>query len=320
MPRESPGWVRMHPPDPVSAPWLTPRIERCRAIAELAGFAPAGPDPGAAGDLEVVFVGGVEGDPVVREGLSLATWSDSQGILRVAIHRPELAEEALVAALSAAGRDPRGSGRFAAVAPVEADLRERAGVDATIRPSLPGEWWVTGAGVEPPGPAFDSELRPPEVALGRALAGAGLTVATAESCTGGGILERLTAIPGSSAYVERGWVTYTNQAKEQILGVPGGILDKHGAVSEPVARAMVQGALERSPADLALAVTGVAGPSGGSPTKPVGLVWIAAGRRGGGTLRSRRMELPGERGEVRWRSVNAAIGLALEVVPGGLAG
>jgi len=320
MPRESPGWVRIHPPDPVSAPWLTPRIERCRAIAELAGFAPAGSDPAPSGDLEVTFDGGVAGDPVVRNGLALATWSDSGGGLRVAIHRPELAEEALVSAMAAAGRDPRAAGRFAAVGPAEADLRERAGVDATIRPGLPGEWWVADAGTEAPGPAFDPELCPPEGILGRRLAGAGLSVATAESCTGGGILERLTAIPGSSAYVERGWVTYTEQAKEQTLGVPGGILDKHGAVSEPVARAMVQGALERSPADLALAVTGIAGPSGGSPTKPVGLVWIAAGRRGGGTIRTRRMELPGERGEVRWRSVNAAIGLGLEVVSGGSAG
>lgn len=320
MPRESLGWVRIHPPDPASAPWLNPRIERCRAIAELAGFAPAHPGSSAAGDLEVIFGEGVEGDTVAREGLSLGAWGDSGGTLRVAIHRPELAEEALVAALAAAGRDPREPGRFAAVVPEEADVRERAGASASIRPGLPGEWWVDGAEPGDPGPAFDSELRPPEAVLGQRLAAAGLTVATAESCTGGGILERLTAIPGSSAYVERGWVTYTNQAKEQALGVPGGILDKHGAVSEPVARAMVQGALERSTAQLALAVTGIAGPSGGSPTKPVGLVWIAAGCRGGGTIRTRRLELPGERGEVRWRSVNAAVGLGLEVVPGASGG
>jgi nicotinamide-nucleotide amidase len=108
----------------------------------------------------------------------------------------------------------------------------------------------------------------------------GLTIATAESCTGGLIAAILTEVPGSSAVLERGFVTYSNAAKTDLLRVPANLIRTHGAVSEEVARAMAEGAVARSPADLAIAVTGIAGPGGGTPDKPVGLVHFATGRRG----------------------------------------
>ncbi len=107
----------------------------------------------------------------------------------------------------------------------------------------------------------------------------GVKLATAESCTGGLIAAILTEVPGSSDVLERGFVTYSNEAKTEQLGVPAKLIERHGAVSEEVARAMAMGALEHSRADLALAVTGVAGPGGGTEIKPVGLVHLAAARR-----------------------------------------
>ena len=111
----------------------------------------------------------------------------------------------------------------------------------------------------------------------------GLTLATAESCTGGLIAAALTAIPGSSAVVTRGFVTYSNEAKRDMLGVPWGVLEGFGAVSESVARRMAEGALRQSGADLAVSCTGIAGPGGATPGKPVGLVFIGAARKGGAT-------------------------------------
>lgn len=111
-----------------------------------------------------------------------------------------------------------------------------------------------------------------------------LTIATAESCTGGLIAGLLTEIAGSSDVVERGFVTYSNEAKAEAIGVPADLIAKHGAVSEQVARAMAAGALARSHAALSVAVTGVAGPGGGTATKPVGLVHLVAARRGGAVL------------------------------------
>jgi nicotinamide-nucleotide amidase len=112
----------------------------------------------------------------------------------------------------------------------------------------------------------------------------GLKLATAESCTGGLVAALLTEIAGSSDVVERGFVTYSNAAKHELLSVPDAMLAAHGAVSEPVARAMAEGALAHSGADVAVSVTGVAGPGGGSAEKPVGLVHFAAARRGGPEL------------------------------------
>jgi nicotinamide-nucleotide amidase len=142
-------------------------------------------------------------------------------------------------------------------------------------------------------------------ALLAALQASGLTVATAESCTGGLIAAALTAIPGSSATVLAGFVTYSNGAKTRMLGVPEAMLASHGAVSEPVARQMAEGALAASGADIAISCTGIAGPGGGTATKPVGLVFIGCARRGGETRVARRV-FPGDRTAVRAATVEAA--------------
>jgi nicotinamide-nucleotide amidase len=138
----------------------------------------------------------------------------------------------------------------------------------------------------------------------------GWHLATAESCTGGLIIACLTEIPGSSSVVERGYVTYDNRAKAEILGVPATLFEQVGAVSEEVARAMADGALTRAGVDLAVAVTGIAGPGGATPTKPVGLVHLAVARRGASTLHAREL-FPGDRAAIRLASVDAALTLAL---------
>ncbi|TXL72208.1 CinA family protein [Vineibacter terrae] len=137
---------------------------------------------------------------------------------------------------------------------------------------------------------------------------AGLRIATAESCTGGLVAAALTAIAGSSDVVERGFVTYTNDAKEQQLGVPRLALLAYGAVSEPVARAMAEGALRESLADVAVSVTGIAGPGGATADKPVGLVHFGAARRGHATLVERHV-FPGDRDAVRAAALATALAL-----------
>jgi nicotinamide-nucleotide amidase len=136
-----------------------------------------------------------------------------------------------------------------------------------------------------------------------------LKLATAESCTGGLIAALLTEIPGSSDVVERGFVTYSNAAKTEQLGVPADLIATHGAVSEPVARAMAEGALAHSHADLAVAVTGVAGPGGGTATKPVGLVHLSVARRNASTLHQELRLGNIGRGPIRMATVEAALGL-----------
>ena len=137
----------------------------------------------------------------------------------------------------------------------------------------------------------------------------GLRVVTAESCTGGLIAGLLTEIPGSSDVVERGFVTYSNEAKEDLLGVSGELIAQYGAVSEPVARAMAQGALKHSLAHLAVAVTGIAGPGGGTAEKPVGLVYVAALRlERAPVIKQLRLGDIG-RSEVRSRTVAEAMAL-----------
>ena len=134
-------------------------------------------------------------------------------------------------------------------------------------------------------------------------------IATAESCTGGLIAALLTEIPGSSDVVERGFVTYSNEAKQDLLGVPENMLREYGAVSEPVCRAMAQGALKNARAEFSVAVTGIAGPGGGSADKPVGLVYIgAAGLAGNVIVREYRFGDIG-RDRVRLRTVENAIAL-----------
>ena len=137
---------------------------------------------------------------------------------------------------------------------------------------------------------------------------AGLKLATAESCTGGLVAATLTAIPGSSDVVERGFATYSNEAKEKMLGVPRVTLLSYGAVSEPVARAMAEGAVAESLADVAVSITGVAGPGGGSAEKPVGLVHFGCARRGRPTVTARHV-FPGDRDEIRARAVETALAM-----------
>jgi len=143
---------------------------------------------------------------------------------------------------------------------------------------------------------------------GQALLGAGLRAVTAESCTGGGIASALTDVPGSSGWFERGYVTYSNSAKQQDLGVAAQLIADHGAVSKPVVEQMASGALRASGADVAVAVSGIAGPDGGSEDKPVGLVWLAVARRGGAT-HAKRCLFPGARAEVRRAAVAEALRL-----------
>ncbi|GAB4568092.1 MAG: CinA family protein [Rhizobacter sp.] len=138
----------------------------------------------------------------------------------------------------------------------------------------------------------------------------GLYLVTAESCTGGLIAAACTSIAGSSDWFERGIVSYSNEAKTELLGVSAALIAKHGAVSAEVARAMAEGALAHSPADLSLAVTGVAGPSGGTATKPVGTVWLALARRGE-PAQATLLQLKGDRAEVREQTVDRALQMAL---------
>jgi nicotinamide-nucleotide amidase len=156
-------------------------------------------------------------------------------------------------------------------------------------------------------------LPEPLPALARAtlarLESAGLRLATAESCTGGLIAGCLTAIPGSSAVVERGFVTYSNEAKTDMLGVPADLIGRVGAVSAEVAEAMATGALDHSRADIAVSVTGIAGPDGGTPTKPVGLVYLGVARRGG-SVRHERHIFSGDRDGIRQAAVIRALELA----------
>lgn len=144
--------------------------------------------------------------------------------------------------------------------------------------------------------------------LARALVERRLTVATAESCTGGRVAAFLTAIPGVSDAFLEGVVSYSNQAKTRLLGVPAALIEAHGAVSEEVARAMAAGVRERAGTDLGLGVTGIAGPGGGSAEKPVGLVHLAAARRDGRVLHLRRV-FPGEREQVQVRAAAAGLDL-----------
>jgi nicotinamide-nucleotide amidase len=135
----------------------------------------------------------------------------------------------------------------------------------------------------------------------------GVHIVTAESCTGGLVASLLTEIPGSSDVVERGFVTYSNQAKMELLGVPADLLQAHGAVSKEVARAMAEGALKHARAELAVAVTGIAGPGGGSAEKPVGLVHLATARRGAATAAQECRFGDIGRDQVRIRSVAEAL-------------
>jgi nicotinamide-nucleotide amidase len=174
----------------------------------------------------------------------------------------------------------------AQLAPVEREVREALGLD----------YW-----------GRDEETL--EVVLGRLLLERRLTVSMAESCTGGLVGHRLTNIAGSSRYVERGVVVYSNEAKQDLLGVPEEMLRAHGAVSAPVAEAMAAGICRISGSPCGIAVTGIAGPDGGTPAKPVGTVFIAAAAptADGPRIQVRRFRFAGGREAVKWQSSQAAL-------------
>ncbi|MBK1711932.1 nicotinamide-nucleotide amidohydrolase family protein [Rubrivivax gelatinosus] len=154
-------------------------------------------------------------------------------------------------------------------------------------------------------------FEPAVLALADALRARGWRIASAESCTGGLVAAACTALAGSSDWFERGVVSYSNEAKQTLLGVPAELIAAHGAVSEPVARAMAEGLLARAPVELTVAVTGIAGPGGAVPGKPVGTVWLAWARPGhtGAVL----LRLGGDRTAVREATVDAALARLLAV-------
>lgn len=147
--------------------------------------------------------------------------------------------------------------------------------------------------------------------LGKILQQRRFSVVTVESCTGGGIARLLTDEPGASSWFERGFVTYSNLSKEEMLGVPRALLEAHGAVSEEVVLAMARGALAYSNGDVSVSVSGVAGPDGGTDEKPVGTVWIGWGL-GEGLTEAQHFLFPGDRDEVRNRSMLAAMAGLIE--------
>ena len=142
--------------------------------------------------------------------------------------------------------------------------------------------------------------------LGDALRARRAMLATAESCTGGLVAAACTAIAGSSDWFERGWVTYSNDAKTEALGVPAALIAAHGAVSAEVARAMAEGALAHSTAQFSVAVTGIAGPGGATPGKPVGTVWLGFATRGA-SADAELLQLVGDRGAIREQTVQAVL-------------
>ena len=156
---------------------------------------------------------------------------------------------------------------------------------------------------------FDEEIISAATKLVNKAVGLGLWVTTAESCTGGLIAGALTSISGASNCVGAGYVTYSNEAKRDMLGVPGDMIADHGAVSEPVARAMAEGALEESRAHVSVSITGIAGPGGGTPLKPVGLVHFAAARQRFGIIHEVYRFGDVGRDEVRMQAVQAALEL-----------
>ncbi len=154
---------------------------------------------------------------------------------------------------------------------------------------------------------YSTDGRPLEAVVGEMLAAASLTIAVAESCSGGLLASRITDVPGSSRYFERGIVCYSNRAKTELLGVPDETIREHGAVSEPVARAMAEGVAERSRADIGVGITGIAGPDGGTPEKPVGTVVVAVARSGGTQVRI--LKLFGGREMIKFQSAQAALNM-----------
>ena len=153
---------------------------------------------------------------------------------------------------------------------------------------------------------MDEQLETLAAEVGATLKARELMLASAESCTGGWVGAAITSVSGSSQWYDRGFITYTDQAKQDMLGVDEATLDFYGAVSEETAREMAQGALQQSWADVSLAISGIAGPTGGTEEKPVGLVWFAWATKNG-TIHSEKHLFPGDRREVRRQAVETAL-------------
>jgi nicotinamide-nucleotide amidase len=190
---------------------------------------------------------------------------------------------------------------------LEVDLRADPGAEDDA------EWLATALADRHADRLISADGTSTDELVARALLDRGLTVATAESCTGGLLAGRLVDRPGSSAYVLGGIVSYSNAAKTALLGVPAALNEAHGAVSPEVARAMADGARAALGADLGIGITGVAGPDGGTPDKPVGYVCLCA-TSGSGAVVARDLRLPGGRADVRDRSVDAGMHLLLRAV------
>lgn len=169
--------------------------------------------------------------------------------------------------------------------------------------------------MNPPAGPDDAVLAALAGRVGERLADLGWMLATAESCTGGWVARTATDIPGSSAWFDRGFVTYTNAAKKELLGVPAELIAAHGAVSEATVRAMAAGALARSSANLTLAISGIAGPGGSTPDKPVGTVWFAWANRDGAVV-SHHSLFHGDREAIRRKAVSHALEGVLEMLRG----
>jgi nicotinamide-nucleotide amidase len=213
---------------------------------------------------------------------------------------------------AAAGGDPPGveTSICARNYEIEIDIRARAGAEgaaATLRDRL-----ATALGEH----VFARDERPLAAIVVEALRARGWTAATAESCTAGLVAAALTEVPGSSDVVAGGIVAYSNEAKERLLGVDAGILARHGAVSAETARAMAAGGRRALGADAAVAVTGVAGPGGGTPEKPVGTVCVCVADGAGSTLLERNVRVPGDRAAVRERTTTLAMHLLRRAVLG----
>jgi nicotinamide-nucleotide amidase len=182
-----------------------------------------------------------------------------------------------------------------------ADAANRAEADAALDAAVGELQAVFGAAI------YSTDGRPLEAVIGEMLTERHMTIAVAESCTGGLLASRLTDVPGSSAYVERGIVCYSNRAKIELAGVPEALIAEHGAVSEPVARAMAAGIRERAGTNVGIGITGIAGPTGGSPDKPVGTVAIAV--VAGDDARVRTFQFLGGREMVKFQSAQAAMNM-----------
>ncbi len=160
---------------------------------------------------------------------------------------------------------------------------------------------------------MEDRLKQLAVGLSHRLRSKGGVMVSAESCTGGWIAKSMTDVPGSSSCFDRAFVTYSNEAKQEMLGVSPETLERHGAVSEDAVREMAQGALERSRATVVVAVSGIAGPDGGTEEKPVGTVWLAWGVRGRGIIACKE-HFSGDREDVRYRSSVAALQGLLDLI------